>query len=199
MNLNILILLSVFWLGNCSLANKTKREMNTGSHKLEADIALINDGNFLAWEGLDSVWTKENLPEAFKPGPCINYRLGGRKLSRCSYPLANQKQPLQCFFDKEGKAVLLRLEDAAATMKANELIEKLGVPESTRVLSGKDKYAPAKQLIFASRGITLYVLGNIKADAASLMAVALYKPTSAENYIRLLGGDETIELQEDKF
>ena len=199
MNLNVLILLSVFWLGNCGSANQTKREMITGSQKLEADIALINDGNFLAWQGLDSVWAKENLLEVFQPGPCINYRLGGRKLSRCSYTLSSQKQPLQCFFDEEDKAILLRLEDAATTIKANELIEKLGVPESTRILTGKDKYAPAKQLIYANRGITLYVLGNIKADAASLMAVALYKPTSAENYIRLLGGDETVELQEDKF
>lgn len=173
--------------------------MSTGSQKLGKDIALINEGNFLAWQGLDSVWTKENLLKVFEPGPCINYQLGGRKLFRCSYPLSSQKQPLQCFFDAEGKAVLLRLEDPAAITTAFELIEKLGTPENTRILTGKEKYAPAKQLIYAKRGITLYALGNVKARAASLMAVALYKPTSVENYIRLLGGDEMVEFQEDRF
>lgn len=164
--------------------------------RLGRDIDLINEGDFLAWKGLDpKIWNKDNLLMLSEDLPCINYELDNRKLSRCLFPLTSQTQPLQCFIDKNnGEVVLLRLEDAVIPYSFDNLVQSLGLPEEEFNLEYNNKYAPAKQYIYSSKGITLYILGNIEANKSKLMAVALYQPTSVDVYRNQLGGKERIKL-----
>jgi hypothetical protein len=71
-----------------------------------------------------------------------------------------------------------------------EFVGLFGEPELKRNLVYPEKYAPSTQWIYATKGITLYVL-NKKVSGQQLTCIALYKMTTPSDYLERLGGTET--------
>ena len=166
---------------------------------LKKAIQLIDSGNFIAWQGLTSAWDKDDLNKIEPDLKCSGYNLAERKATKCLYPLTGQPQPLQFFLNEKEQIFLLRLEDVQISGSLNDLLVELGTPDAILTLTDGYKYAPARQYIFSRRGIALYILGDPKKGSATIMAVALFKPSSLENYKQNLGGMETVEYSKDSF
>lgn len=159
--------------------------------QIKQQILLLDQGHFERWSGFEGEWTKKIVEESTDSKlNCTGYFLSGKQLSRCVLLLKLQPRELQCFVDDTGKISLLRLEDAR--LASSDGITKIfGEPEIKRSLGYPDIYSPATQWIYASRGITLYVLDEKPGAAIPLVCTAFYKQTTVTEYLDELGGTET--------
>ena len=158
---------------------------------LKEQVSLIDQGNFEQWPGINRDLTMKMFEDTTGTKlDCDNHILSGTIVSRCLFPLQHQSQPLQIFTDSEGKIRLLRIEDARPAISLKKLFEQLGEPDFTRPLTYPDRYSPATQRVYASKGITLYVLDESPGSSLPLSAISLYEPTTTDNYLSNLGGRE---------
>lgn len=166
--------------------------------RLQSQIDVIDKGDLLQWQALNDSFTLAHIQALFGEVKCRDFQPSSRNflLRQCWLPLNHQKQRLQCFFDQEGNGIFLRLEDIKTKEKPNELIAHWGQPDNILVLTGKQKYAPSKQLTYIDRGLTLYVLGSIESSKASLMAVEFFQKTFVDQ-LETLKKNETIQLNEN--
>jgi hypothetical protein len=161
--------------------------------KIKEQIAFIDSGHFERWKSFGSEWTKKNVQELTVPSTgCSTYVLSGRSLSRCMLPLKQQSQKLQCFADETDRICLLRLEDANMALSLADFTKLLGSPDLKRSLQYPDKYSPAAQWIYASRGITIYVRDENPKISFPLACVSLYEPATVTEYLEKLGGRDTM-------
>jgi hypothetical protein len=166
--------------------------MQNMNEKIKKAIEQIDAGQFNEWKGFVDGWTLPALAETTGNTPgCSGFALSGKLLNLCTMSLKRQEQPLQCFVDAAGKICLLRLEDARPSSSLTNLTVSLGEPEIKRTLLYPDYYAPATQWIYASKGITLYILENVSETDNLLLCIALYQPTTVTDYLDNLGGKET--------
>jgi hypothetical protein len=167
-------------------------------HTIKEQIQLLDDGHFEQWHGLGDEWTRQGIEAFTHPGlDCRNYFLAGKSISQCLLPLKTQPQPLQIFIGDGEKIRLLRIEDARPAISLPDMLKLLGEPGVRRSLRYPDFYAPATQWIYATKGITLYVLDESPGSTIPLAAVAFYEPTTADDFLANLGGRETMTFFTD--
>jgi hypothetical protein len=168
------------------------------SRSIPEQIKLVDEGHFEQWTGMTHEWTQKIFESLFGSElNCSNGFLSGKKINKCMLQLKLQRQPLQIFTDDIGKIKLLRVEDVRVASSLKDIIQLLGEPEFKRSLIYPDMYSPANQWVYASKGITLYVLNENSESNMPLSAVALYEPTTVDNYLTNLGGKETMRFFSD--
>jgi len=166
---------------------------------IQEQINIVDEGHFARWPGMLHHWTKDLIEDSYDQKiDCTNSFLSGRRSSKCLLRLPHQTQPLQIFIDDSDKIRLLRLEDARPANSLERMIQLLSEPELKRSLTYPDMYSPATQWIYASKGITLYVLDESKGSAMPLSAVSLYEPTTVDHYLTNLGGKEIMRFFSDE-
>ena len=159
--------------------------------QIKQQILLLDQGHFEQWAGFEVEWTKKAVEESTDSKlNCNRYILSGTQLSRCVLPLKLQSQGLQCFIDDAGKISLLRLEDPRLE-SSDSIVNIFGEPETKIALGYPDLYSPSVQWIYASRGITLYVLDEKPGAAIPLVCAAFYNQSTVAGYLGELGGRDT--------
>lgn len=155
-------------------------------------IEMIDAGCFEQYKAIREGITMEAIENFLgKKFQYIRRLLSGKPVNYFELPLVHQAQPLQCFIDETGTLILLRLEDALMKTSLEVFVGLFGEPELKRNLVYPEKYAPSTQWIYASKGITLYVL-NKKVSDQQLTCIALYEMTTPSDYLERLGGTETV-------
>lgn len=165
--------------------------MTSAERKIKDWLTKIDTGQLRDWPGLDHEWNMSALEVYFSSNQAAQmYELHGTEYSCRFIDLPLQQRQLQCFFSETGELKLMRLEDAVFKDKLPVVFGPLAKPDYDTQLMGNDKYAPARQLVFADKGLSIYLIGDW-ADATSwATAVAFYRPMPTTQYLEQLGGTE---------
>jgi hypothetical protein len=141
-------------------------------------------GEIHGWRGLPDGVTHEDLAAFGGGGPAMAARLSGMTVSAHDYTTGAGRT--RAFFDDDDHAFLLWIDDPFPPDQTVLPPADLGAPEAELVGVG-DRLSGSMQLVWASRGLTLFVSIGRRA----ILGLALYKPTDVSYYRTWLGATES--------
>lgn len=141
-------------------------------------------GEIRAWRGLPDDVTNEDLSALGGGGPARPTRLSGMTVNARDYTAGPGR--VRAFFDDNDHAFLVWIDDPSPPDQTVFVPAELGVPEAELVGVG-DRLSGSMQLVWASRGLTLFVSVGRRA----ILGLALYKPTDVSYYRTWLGASES--------
>jgi hypothetical protein len=162
--------------GNIMSQNKTNSACESVLRKLSA-------GDFDDWSGLPSQCKPADLAAVLSGGErAANGILSNQPTNFRVYQAPNQSEVIQAWFDDDDNVLLITIVSPFIKGDVKALLERFGPPEK-KLEQGVGYHADAHQWIYASRGITFYV----REHSNEIARVAVYPPTSVEDYINRLG------------
>ena len=164
---------------NVMSENKINSDCVTAFRKLAA-------GNFKDWPGLSSQCKPADLAAVFSGGETsANGMLSNRPTQFRAYQTPEQPEIIQAWFDDNDNVLLITNVSPVIQGDVKTLLESFGPPEK-RLEQGTGYHADAHQWVYAGRGITFYV----REHSNEIARVAVYPPTSVEDYINRLGAKD---------
>lgn len=186
-------------LHGCWHPRAKSQSVKTTTQDLQQWLRNIDQGTLADWQGWSPAWQLNDLQQLVQPLQIAQaYQLGSQILQRHQFQLPHQSQPLQVLANAQGEVVLVRLEDAILTQSAQALADQWGKPELKKELPSDHRFAPAQLWVFAARGISLYVMDAQKQGPMSISCIALYVPTTLEDFLTVLEGDERIRMWDER-
>jgi hypothetical protein len=156
--------------------NKINSDCVTAFRKLAA-------GNLKDWSGLPSQCEPADLAAVFSGGErAANGMLSNRPTKFRAYQAPGQPEVIQAWFDDDDNVMMITTVSPVIQDDVKTLLEGFGPPEK-KLEQGAGYHADAHQWIYAGRGITFYV----REHSNEIARVAVYPPTSVEDYIDRLG------------
>jgi len=141
-------------------------------------------GEIHGWRGLPDEVTNEDLSAFGGGGPARAMRVSGMTVNARDYTAGPGRA--RAFFDDDDHVFLLWIDDPFPPDQIVLPPADLGAPEAELVGVG-DRLSGSMQLVWASRGLTLFVSVGQRA----ILGFALYKPTDVSYYRTWLGASES--------
>ena len=146
-------------------------------------------GNLAAWKGLPAGCTDRDIAGVFAGGgdPAGDGRLSNLPTKFRVYSAGDPglEPPIAAWFDGNDTATLVTWDEPALSGDATTLLAALGPPEH-KLERGAGHPASDHQWIYASRGLTVWVFE----PRSEITRVAVYQPTTPEDYEWHLGGHD---------
>lgn len=141
-------------------------------------------GDFKDWSGLPPRCEPADLAAVYSGGErATNGMLSNRPTKFRVYQAPEQTEVIQAWFGDDDQVLMVTIVSPVMRGDVKTLLESLGPPEQ-RLEQGVGYHADAHQWIYAGRGITFYV----REHSNEIARVAVYPPTSVEDYVKRLGG-----------